>query len=127
MTFVKEHLQALKKCHLGDWQGARSPAGWIKSVGYNLVNAYPGLRLDKPATRADLFRMRGDQSVATADLCAFIFAWGGMQVSNGKRIFKKTDDWVPVADGLRRDCFDQIRPGARGGRGRATGGPSANS
>jgi hypothetical protein len=52
--------------------------------------------------------MRGDQSVATADLCAFIFAWGGMQVSNGKQIFKETD-WVIVADGLRRDCFDHYR------------------
>jgi hypothetical protein len=52
--------------------------------------------------------MRDDQSVATADLCAFIFAWGGMQVSNGKRIFTEAD-WVDVADGLRRDHFDRYQ------------------
>jgi 8-oxoguanine DNA glycosylase-like protein len=108
VAFVKEHLQAFEKCLVGDWQGARAPEGWIKSVGYNLVNAYPDLRLDEPANRADLFRMRDDPSVVTADLCAFIFAWGGMQVSNGKRIFKEVD-WITVADGLRRDCFDHYQ------------------
>jgi hypothetical protein len=108
VAFIKEHLQAFKKCLVGDWQGARSPEGWIKSIGYNLVNAYPDLRLDEPAKRTDLFRMRGDHSVATADLCAFIFAWGGMRVSNGKRIFKE-GDWVTVADGLRHDHFDHYQ------------------
>jgi hypothetical protein len=105
MAFIKQHLEVFKRSVVGDWQGARAPVGWIKSVGHRLVNAYPDLCLDKPPMRADLFRMRGEHSIATADLCAFIFAWGGMQVSNGKRIFKQTD-WVAVAEGLRRDCFD---------------------
>jgi len=104
MDFNEQHYKQFEGSAVGDWRG-RTAAIWIKSVKHTLASSSQGVLINKPFSRTDLFRLSRDRSISTLDLCVFVFAWGGMQPSNGKQILKNTE-WVEVADSLRSDEFD---------------------
>ena len=110
MDFCPEHFNALANSEVGEWKG-RDAGSWAKATGYT-PDFNNNVILQGRLARTDLYGMCCNPKIRTLDLCAFIFAWGGMRVDNGKRILEETQ-WITVAEDLRSGAVSHYEAYAR--------------
>lgn len=106
--FETDHLAQFKACFPAplpcpakNEQEGKSPAAWFKSLGQINPETNVG-DLPKFTNRTLLLEVAKNSSVGTLKLCISIFAWGGMNPANGKRLFAlPTPPWVQIAEQVR--------------------------
>lgn len=83
---------------------------WLRHAEYEPQGPIDWSYMDKKLDRADLITMRERYpEMDTLDLCACIFAWGGMKTHHGKVLFGHLDKrWVHVSNDLRQGLIDHF-------------------
>ncbi|MFN9091666.1 MAG: hypothetical protein ACK5V0_09255 [Alphaproteobacteria bacterium] len=108
MTFNEKHFEKLLSIKksldtVEEEFGTRTGYDWVKGLKVPLNIEFPGIEsLKTPLNRQKLFELASDKNMKTITLCAAIFAWGGMHIDHGKRIFSDKDaEWIGVAEEIR--------------------------
>lgn len=99
-TFCEPHLSLFRRSEPGRWRSKKA-GDWINAVGYRFRSAYSAEELARPLQRADLVRLRDAGETDLLDLCAFIFAWGGMKTPAGSALFSSScTEWIGVSQAI---------------------------
>ena len=101
-------FRASLKEELPIWVGEH-PAQWAANVLPPALLAQAQQLPESRLSRDALFKRAQDSNVDDLDIATCILAWGGMQPSNGKRVFRRWDEWKHVVGKLRLGNLDRIK------------------
>lgn len=107
MPFDIGHLEQFRHSTVGTWEG-HSVVEWSRSIGHDLQLAREQIPVSGRHTREHLFALAASPTARTIDVCAAIFAWGGMRRDHA-RLFFGSPEWIKVSDGVRRGELDHFQ------------------
>lgn len=117
MNFLSKHLDVFRQSRPARWSSRMKLGSWIEHTEYKFETPIAPALLDRFLSRADLVGLRNGTAgtMPAKDLCAVIFAWGGMKPHHGKRFFKDADRaWITIATQLSNgnigpiDAYDRF-------------------
>jgi hypothetical protein len=107
MPFQAAHLNKFRRSTVGSWQGHRV-VEWSRSIGHDLQLTREQIPPSGRHTREHLFALAASPTATTIDVCAAIFAWGGMRRDHA-RLFFGSPEWLVISDGVRRGELDHFQ------------------
>jgi hypothetical protein len=108
MKFDEVHLGKIREMleknpRIEEALGAAAGHDWVNSLGLSSNKKPKNIdKITKKMKRDDIFELNANQDIETIDVCAAIFAWGGMRRPHGKKLFEQQDNWIRTVDKVRR-------------------------